>query len=81
MGDEQQDNALGRLFQKLQKRVGGGSVHLVGGVDDHGAPAAIGRGEVQEAAEAADGVDGDLRAQAIGRDERGRAGLGGQLAG
>jgi hypothetical protein len=40
--DQQQHGAGGRFLQQLQERVGGVRVHLVGGIDDHHPPPAIG---------------------------------------
>ena len=87
MADEEQDGAGRRLLEDLQERVGGGAVQLVGGVDDRDAPAAVGGGELEEALERADLVDGDGGAQALGlvvpgaaAEEELRRGEGGELA-
>ena len=64
--DQQERGAGGRFLEHLQQRIGGAGVHLVGGIDDHNPPPAIGCREAEEAPEAADIVDHDLVAQALG---------------
>ncbi|MEI9886930.1 MAG: hypothetical protein WDN08_10625 [Rhizomicrobium sp.] len=56
----------GRLFEHLEQRVGGGVVHVVGGVDDGDAPAAGARGHAEETGELAHDVDRQDRHQLAG---------------
>jgi hypothetical protein len=49
--DQQQERARGRLLQQLQDRVRGVGVHLVGGIDDHHPPPAIGGAQAEEIAQ------------------------------
>ena len=58
--------AGGRLLQRLQQRVGGVDVELVGGIDDHHAPGALRRRQPQERLEPPHLVDGDARRDPLG---------------
>ncbi len=59
---QQQQRAPRRLFEDLQQRIRRVAVHLVGAVDNHDAPAALGRGQPQKRADLARIVDDDLGA-------------------
>ncbi len=66
VADQQDRDALGRLLQKLQQRIGGRDVHLVGRVHDGHAPPSVGRGEGEEGLHPPHLLDGDLGLQALG---------------
>ena len=63
--DQKQHCARRGFLQDLQERVGRGLVEFLRPVDDGDAPAALGRGEAHEAADAADVVHRDLGAHAL----------------
>jgi uncharacterized protein (DUF779 family) len=65
MGDDQEERARRRLLQQLQQRVGGGAVHVLGGIDDGDAPAALGRARAEAIEHAADGIDGNVAGVAL----------------
>ena len=66
MRKQHQHRARRRLFQHLEKRVGGVVVHVVGGIDDRDAPAARAGGQAEEIRQLADFVDGQHRHQLAG---------------
>ncbi len=62
---QDQERPVGRLLQDFQHRVRGVAVHLVGGVHDHGAPAALCGRQAQERRDRPSVLDHDLRALAL----------------
>ena len=65
-GDEQEHRARRRLLQRLQQRVGGVDVELVGLIDDDDAPAVAGGAMRQERAQPAHLVDRNAGGKALG---------------
>ena len=64
--DQQQQRVRRRLLERLEQRIGGVRVQVVGRIDDHHAPAALGRGHTQEMVGRAHVVDDDFRARLAG---------------
>ena len=62
---QQKHRAPGRFLQRLENGIGGVAVHVLGAVDDDHPPAALGRRQAQEGADATDIADDDLAARLL----------------
>ena len=65
MACQKQNGSWWRLFQGLEKRIGGMAVHILGTVDDDHPPAPFRRRQGEEARDLADVGSDDLCAQAL----------------